>query len=630
MLRPDPLFALENDEQAESRLGASRRKKCASFGREQTSTRSTTMRALRPAARASRWRLSAQAPAAVRTCSMATTALDTAVSARREAREAAMAAVTPGFPQAAKANVARRDGEGAVLEAQRQYDQVVSEARERWSQVGAGVAKTDGHAHGDGIEEPECEVSKVQLDAGSCVVASEFYPSPTTVLGSFVRTGSRYESKEWIGMVRLLERMSFKSTRSRSARDVVRLLEDMGGSAYSQGAREHMAFTAEALRMEVPQMFEIMATALTEPLFLPEELEDQKEILHREVDIEEDTMESDIVDICQEIGFGGTVGDEEPCGLVRRPWLSHEEIDAITPDMLYAWHDAYFTPDRLVVAAAGIEHEELCRLTQEHFGALGTRSSGPHDGLSVTPREPVPFRKWHSDFRVLERTKTPKLRPGDPNVAHIAVAWQGPSAHDQDGIYASAVLQTLMGGGASFSSGGPGKGMYSHLYQRVLCSSRVDVEKTNMFADVFEDVGIVGIYGAGPHYQARNLLRVLLDELVGVGTGRTISERDLVRARNQLKKNLLVSLETRYVLIDDIGRQVLSYGKRYSMDHVMRQIDSVSMEVLQEHTLAMLSSPPVIVVEKEGSPNIVAEELEAEYNTRVRDVALSAVSAFRS
>lgn len=142
-----------------------------------------------------------------------------------------------------------------------------------------------------------------------------------------------------------------------------------------------------------------------------------------------------------------------------------------------------------------------------------------------------------------------------------------------------------------------------------------------MFADMFEDTGVIGIYGSAPHQQASRLLTRLLREFIDVGKGSTLTETDVMRARNQLKKNLLVSLEARYALIDDIGRQILSYGYRHSMESVISEIEAVTLDSLRKHTLRMLQTPPVIIVHGVGvSQAISSEEIEDLY-AQIRDIA---------
>ncbi|KAJ3194213.1 Mitochondrial-processing peptidase subunit alpha [Dinochytrium kinnereticum] len=147
-------------------------------------------------------------------------------------------------------------------------------------------------------------------------------------------------------------------------------------------------------------------------------------------------------------------------------------------------------------------------------------------------------------------------------------------------IYALATLSTLMGGGGSFSAGGPGKGMYTRLYTQVL--NRFGwVESCNMLSYSYVDTGLFGITASvPPSFQTHeHVAHILCDQLYKMTEGFTAEE--LSRAKNQLKSNLLMSLESRSVELEDIARQVMvQQGKRIGVSEMCRRVDSLREEDL--------------------------------------------------
>merc|ERR1712060_1040507 len=160
------------------------------------------------------------------------------------------------------------------------------------------------------------------------------------------------------------------------------------------------------------------------------------------------------------------------------------------------------------------------------------------------------------------------------------------------------VLNTMMGGGASFSAGGPGKGMYTRLYLNILNQSP-HVHTVSVFTAFYKDVGLFGVYGATPSNCMESLVGIVCQEMKKMG--QSISPVELDRAKNQLKSSLLMNLERRDILFEDIGRQVLTYGARKSPEELVAEIEAVTAEDVISVAKAMLQTPPSVAVYGEVS-----------------------------
>jgi len=159
-------------------------------------------------------------------------------------------------------------------------------------------------------------------------------------------------------------------------------------------------------------------------------------------------------------------------------------------------------------------------------------------------------------------------------LTHIYLAFESVNANDPD-IYAVAVLNTLMGGGSSFSAGGPGKGIYSRLYTHVLNQHQF-VEKCQMFNYSYNDTGLFGIsLSVISHPQVHEyVLPIIFNQIQDMVS--QIKPEEVNRAKNQLTSQLLMNLENRSVELEDIGRQILSNGKRISASEMYKRIQEVS------------------------------------------------------
>lgn len=157
-----------------------------------------------------------------------------------------------------------------------------------------------------------------------------------------------------------------------------------------------------------------------------------------------------------------------------------------------------------------------------------------------------------------------------------------------DNLLEVCALHLLLGGGGSFSAGGPGKGMYSRLYTNVL-NRHHWVDSATAFNSMYVDAGLIGIYGTCFPNDAGRLVDVMAAELLDIANSPP-REEETARAKNQLKSSILMKLESRQVLFEDIGRQILTYGKRESPADLCDRVDAVTAEGIQKAAQKALQS----------------------------------------
>jgi processing peptidase subunit alpha len=162
------------------------------------------------------------------------------------------------------------------------------------------------------------------------------------------------------------------------------------------------------------------------------------------------------------------------------------------------------------------------------------------------------------------------------------------------GVIALCVMDTLLGGGSSFSAGGPGKGMYTRLYREVLMRNAW-VDALNAFSVTGDDQGVFGIYGAALPEDGTRLLQIVVNNLAML-VDRVAGEQELERAKNQLRSTVLMNLESRAILCEDIGRQVLTLGSRMEADELCERIAQVSSQDLFDLAADLLEETPAVAV----------------------------------
>eukprot|EP00549_Striatella_unipunctata_P008575 CAMPEP_0118719850 /NCGR_PEP_ID=MMETSP0800-20121206/29753_1 /TAXON_ID=210618 ORGANISM="Striatella unipunctata, Strain CCMP2910" /NCGR_SAMPLE_ID=MMETSP0800 /ASSEMBLY_ACC=CAM_ASM_000638 /LENGTH=245 /DNA_ID=CAMNT_0006627363 /DNA_START=44 /DNA_END=778 /DNA_ORIENTATION=- len=179
-------------------------------------------------------------------------------------------------------------------------------------------------------------------------------------------------------------------------------------------------------------------------------------------------------------------------------------------------------------------------------------------------------------------------------LTRVAVALPVGGWHSDD-LVPACVLQTLLGGGNSFSAGGPGKGMYSRLYRQIL-NPYYWAESAEAMAQFYKDTGLFGISASSTPNKSRDATLVVCEHLLKCKLG-LVQDEELDRAKHMLKNNVLTQLESRLVLFEDLGRQILTYGKRESTSVLTEKIHSVTKQDLQRLMQQAASNhPPTLAV----------------------------------
>eukprot|EP00027_Filamoeba_sp_ATCC50430_P019557 CAMPEP_0168540898 /NCGR_PEP_ID=MMETSP0413-20121227/524_1 /TAXON_ID=136452 /ORGANISM="Filamoeba nolandi, Strain NC-AS-23-1" /LENGTH=527 /DNA_ID=CAMNT_0008570667 /DNA_START=196 /DNA_END=1779 /DNA_ORIENTATION=- len=416
---------------------------------------------------------------------------------------------------------------------------------------------------------PIPEIKCTTLNSGLKVVTQETYTQATAV-SLFIDAGVCYETDENQGICRILERMAFKATKSRPTKDLVQDLEKLGGNITSASSREIMSYSADLVRENVPKLIELMADSITNPVFQQDEIDEQMRVIEFELEEAENQPDSVLGELLHEVAFAGY-----PHG--RSMAFPRRNLGKITSNMLFDFHSRLYTADRMILSVAGAQHEEILDLVQKHFQQL------PPSKVAI----PRPISQYvGGDLRVQTE------EDDDPNKkSHLVLAFEGANAHSED-IYLLSILNVFLGGGGSFSAGGPGKGMYSRLYRNVL-NGYAFVEQAMAFTTIYDPVGLIGIHASVTHQHLYNIIEALVVELNDI-THNT-SEEEFIRAKNQLKSSLFMNLESRAVLADDIGRQYFHYGKHFSADYIGAKIDSFQLQDMINYLKRLLNTIPTII-----------------------------------
>ncbi|KAF8930903.1 Metalloenzyme, LuxS/M16 peptidase-like protein [Dissophora ornata] len=437
--------------------------------------------------------------------------------------------------------------------------------------------------------------AKVTKLANGVRVATEDSQGHFAALGVYVDAGSRYEDDATRGVSHILDRLAFKSTKSKTSEAMMADLEAAGGNVMCSSSRESIMYQSALLPQDLPQMLAIMADTIRNPAIEEEELEEQRVSAGHEIQEYWSKPEMILPELMHTVAYkDNTLGNPLLCPM--------ENLESMTTDNIKSYINTWYRPERIVVSAVGADHDKVVDLTQKLFGDMKAPSSGSSSdsaseetatsgssnrgGLfkslfGKSGSSPIVLRP---DYETLSRLPakytggTLLIEDDTQPFTHLFVGFEGLSIHDDD-IYALATLQLLMGGGSSFSAGGPGKGMYSRLFSNVLNHYNW-IESCMSFNHCYSDSGLFGISGSCyPGYESM-LLEVIIRELeLTTRTGRGgIAQGELDRAKNQLRSSVLMNLESKMVQLEDLGRQVQVHGYKVPVEELCAKIEKVTRQ----------------------------------------------------
>lgn len=407
--------------------------------------------------------------------------------------------------------------------------------------------------------------TKITALPNGVIIASEISVSPAASIGLYVDCGSIYESPISFGATHLLERMAFRSTRNRSHLRIVREVEAIGGNVQASASREQMGYTFDSLKTYVPEMVELLIDCVRNPVFLDWEVNEQLQKVKSEINDASNNPQGLLLEAIHSAGYSGALAN---------PLLAPESaISRLDSTILEEFVAENYTAPRMVLAASGVEHEQLLSVAEPLLSDL---PSIPR------PQEPQSVYTG-GDYRC-------QANSGDQRT-HFALAFELPGGwHKEKEAMALTVLQMLMGGGGSFSAGGPGKGMYSRLYLRVL-NEYPQVQSFSAFNNIYNHTGIFGIQATTGSEFVRKAIDVAARELIAVATPGEVDQIQLDRAKKSTKSAILMNLESRMVVSEDIGRQVLTYGERKPVDHFLKAVDDITVKDITSIAQKLISSP---------------------------------------
>lgn len=401
------------------------------------------------------------------------------------------------------------------------------------------------------------EFRKSVLPNGIRVVTEQMPHVRSVAVGVWVDTGSRHEPVSRAGISHFIEHLVFKGTESRTAEEIARAVDSVGGQMDAFTTKEHTCFYVTVLDQHLPLAVDLLADILLHPRFAPEDIEREKTVVLQEFRMVEDTPDDLVHDLFAERVWAG-----HPLG---RPILGDRRvIQALERDTVLSYFAAEYCPARVTIAAAGrLEHERLLDLLAGRFLHLrrecAARDGGPP---ALTPAVQVVEKPLEQVHFVL----------GGPGVPQAAPE-----------RYALYLLNAAVGGSMS-----------SRLFQEIR-ERRGLVYSIYSGHAAFRDAGLFYVYAGvepGRFPTVVELVTAELRRLRREGLG----AEELARAKEHLKGSLMLSLESTSSRMTRIAKQELYFGHYLSLDEILAAVDRVTLDEVAGLVERLLGTGPLSLV----------------------------------
>ncbi|HNQ84744.1 MAG TPA: pitrilysin family protein [Deltaproteobacteria bacterium] len=383
-------------------------------------------------------------------------------------------------------------------------------------------------------------ISATVLSNGVRIITEQLSGVRSVSLGIWVNAGSRNDPPRGSGIAHFTEHMLFKGTSRRSALQIAKEIDALGGHLNAQTAKEYTLYYTKVLDEHLLKASDILFDLFLNAEINPEELEKEKKVVLQEIRMTEDTPDDYITDLFAEAFFHDT-----PLGISILGSIDH--VSAFNRDSIVDFIRTSYSPESIIVAGAGnLEHRDLVELATPLFHEIPKRSGR--------------YNKQVSDRLSGAR----KVCYRDIEQVHFTLGATG-SAMNDDRRWTYIVLNTILGGSMS-----------SMLFQEAR-EVRGLVYSIYSYLNAYRDCGALAVYAACTPENVNRTLEVVSAQIARLKTG-DIKDVSMEDIKTQIKGNLLLARESTVNRMSSMAKNEMYYGREVTMDEVIERIQAVSRD----------------------------------------------------
>jgi predicted Zn-dependent peptidase len=401
---------------------------------------------------------------------------------------------------------------------------------------------------------------KTVLDNGLSIVTETLPYFPTVSLGLWWKTGSRHETPEINGISHFIEHMLFKGTEGRTAYEIAREIDAVGGSLNAFTGKEYTCLYARVLRRDMLLGLDIICDMYKHSLFREDDIEHEKQVVTQEIKMIEDNPEEYIFDM-----FNSSYYRDQPLGL---PILgSVENVEGFTREMLLSRFTNHYSPANAVLTATGrFDHDALVAEIERRMADL------PEFNVSAElPGDPVSHRSIEIYKKDLEHT-------------YVCIGTDGTGQTDAR-RYPLYALNAIIGGSMS-----------SHLFQEIR-EKRGLAYNIFSYVNCFRDVGTFGISTSTSDDLIPEVIELIKKEMETIGKS-GVSDSELSFSKEHIKGNFFMSLESSEARMGRLAKNEIYFGRYIPLKSTLQEIERVKKPEIEEmaHVICGNASSMSLVV----------------------------------
>ena len=387
-------------------------------------------------------------------------------------------------------------------------------------------------------------IRRQKLPNGLTIITEQMQHIRSASIGIWLQTGSRDEDAEWNGISHFIEHMVFKGTKHRTAEEIARQVDSIGGNLDAFTAKECICFNVKVLDEHVPTALDILSDLVLNPIFDSADIARERGVILEEIKMDEDNPDYLVHEI-----FTQNFWKDHPLG---KPILGTKEtVKRFERETVLDAYARRFAPGNIIVSAAGnLDHDKFVDLVTRHFEHMKPTKNGFH--------APVPKIVSRITLRNKKALEQVQLCLGVP--AH-------PIAHEKR--HAGYILNTVLGGGMS-----------SRLFQNIRERQGLVY---SIYSDLnpYRDTGCLAVYAGTSLASAAKVVQSVISEFRNLKS-EPVPEEELRRSKAQLKGSLMLSLESSTARMSNLARQEMYFDRFYDLDELIEKIEAVTAEDLTE------------------------------------------------
>ena len=403
-----------------------------------------------------------------------------------------------------------------------------------------------------------------------------------TGMGLFSLIGPKFESEGNFGASAVLESLPLRSNAKMTNHEISQSLGILGNAFKVTNNREAMSVMLMMPRYHQKEGLDLLNGMWLHPKQSKEEFAIAKEQTLQRGSLLSRDATSMLFEMVHKAGWSGR-------GLGNPLYPTERQLEQLSLESFHAFHRQHTRPERCVLAATGVADHKA--FAQEVEARLQFDASSIDVNKADMPSVAAPYT---GGCEYVQNTTAPESmnKFQEKNLSHMALFFQGiPMAHPD--YYTFSVIQTLLGGGTSFSSGGPGKGMHTKLFREVL-NREPNLHGMECITAWYSDGGLIGLYGSAPHENVGKLLRIMIYQASSIS--QRVTAEHLEMAKNQLCSQLILLGEGREQLLNDMGFNLLVHNHMITPQETIHGSAQVTMEGLKQVCARLVERPVTFAV----------------------------------